>query len=124
MVNVVLEMLSGTSTMDKLNLLWQGSKAAVTNDVNAVLSAIMRIELKDFRALNTPAVFLHDGFTDLALALGLREVFEFYISEIPKICNAAGAFTTKNLPTFLARVKEWGLPRPIVMTHFNKAAIT
>lgn len=120
MVNVVLEMLSGTTLMGKLNLLWQGSKAVMTNDVNAVLSSVMQIELKPFRKLNTAAVFLHDGFTDLALALGLREVFEFYLAEIPKICGAAGAFTTKNLPLFLERFAEWGLPKPVVMTHFNK----
>ena len=121
MVNVVLEMLSGTTLLGKLNLIWQGSKAAVTNDVNAVLAALMQIELKPFRNLNTAAVFLHDGFTDLALAFGLREVFEFYLAEIPKICDAQGAFATKNLPMLLDRFREWGLPQPVVMTHFNKA---
>jgi hypothetical protein len=121
MVNVVLEMLSGTSLMGKLNLLWQGSKAALTRDVNAVLAAVMQVELKPFRALDTDAVFLHDAFTDLALALGLRDVFEFYLSEIPRAGGARGAFATKNLPHLLHAFTQWGLPRPLVMTHFNKA---
>jgi len=121
MVNVVLEMLSGTSLTDKLNLLWQGSKAALTKDVNAVLAAVMQIELKAFRRLNTHAVFLHDTLTDLALALGLRDVFEFYLEEIPRLIGARGAFTTKNLPHFLETFSQWGLPRPLVMTHFNRA---
>ena len=121
MVNVVLEMLSGTTIMGKLNLLWQGSKAALTRDVNAVLAAVMQIELKPFRALNTDAVFLHDAFTDLALALGLRDVFEFYLAEMPRIAGARGAFATKNLPHLLQAFAQWGLPRPLVMTHFNKA---
>ena len=34
--------------------------------------------------------------------------------------GAVGAFATKNLPILLARFSEWGLPRPVVMTHFNK----
>lgn len=122
MVNVVLEMLSGTSLTDKLNLLWQGSKAALTKDVNAVLAAVMQVELKAFRRLNTHAVFLHDALTDLALALGLREVFEFYLEEIPRVVSGAqGAFATKNLPHFLETFAQWGLARPLVMTHFNKA---
>jgi hypothetical protein len=121
MINVILETLSGTSLMGKLNLLWQGSKAALTKDVNAVLSAVMQVELKPFRRLDTHAVFLHDAFTDLALALGLRDVFEFYLSEVPKIAGAEGAFATKNLPSFLEAFTRWGLPRPLVMTHFNKA---
>lgn len=120
MINVVMEMFSGSSISGKLNLLWQGSKAVITNDVNAVLSALMRIELNMFRGLNTGAVFLHDNFTDLALALGLRDVFEFYLTEVPRICNGAGAFATKNLPTLIERFAEWGLPKPLVMTHFNK----
>jgi hypothetical protein len=121
MAGVVMETLSGTSMMGKLNLLWQGSKAVVTSDVNAVLAALMQIELKAFREVNVGAVFLHDGFTDLALAFGMRDVFEFYLAEVPKVCGAAGAFATKNLPTLLERFRGWGLPKPIVMTHFNKA---
>lgn len=121
MINVVLELLSGTSIIGKLNLIWQGSKAVVTNDVNSVLSALMRIELNMFRSLNTPAVFLHDGLTDLALALGMRDVFEFYLAEVPRVCGGLGAFATKNMPLLVERFSEWGLPKPVVMTHFNKA---
>ncbi len=121
MINVVLEMLSGTSISGKLNLLWQGSKAAITKDINSVLAALMRIELKMFRNLDVGAVFLHDAFTDLALALDLRDVLEFYLAEIPKICGAVGAFATKNLPTFLDKSSAWGLGKQVVMTHFNAA---
>jgi hypothetical protein len=121
MINVLLEALAGSSTAGKLSLLWQGSKAAITKDVNAVLSALMRIELNMFRRLNIGAVFLHDAFTDLGLALDLRDVFEFYIAEVPKICGGTGAFATKNLPVLLERFREWNLPAPVVMTHFNKA---
>lgn len=121
MVNVVLEMLQGTSMSSKINLVTSGMKAVVGKDINAVLSAVMQVELKPFAKLNVPAVFLHDAFTDLALAFGMRDVFEFYIAEMKKTYGATGAFATKNLPIFLARFKEWGLPRPVVMTHFNKA---
>lgn len=121
MVNVVLEMLQGSSVSDVLNLFVSGSKAFVSRDINSVLAALMQIELKPFVKLNVPAIFLHDAFTDLALAYGMQEVFEFYILEVEKSYGSVGAFTTKNLPTFLERFKEWGLPRPVVMTHMNKA---
>lgn len=121
MVNVVLEMLQGSSVSDMLNLFVSGGKAFVSRDINSVLAALMQLELKPFAKLNVPAVFLHDAFTDLALAFGMKEVFEFYMQEVEKSYGAVGAFTTKNLPTFLERFKEWGLPRPVVMTHVNKA---
>jgi hypothetical protein len=121
MINVLLEMIQGTSFSGMLNLFTSGMKAVVSKDVNAVLSAVMQVELKPFTRLNVPAVFLHDALTDLALAFGMRGIFEFYIAEMQKNYGATGAFATKNLPIFLERFAEWGLPRPVVMTHFNKA---
>jgi hypothetical protein len=120
MINVVLEMAQGTSFSGMLNLFTSGVRAIVSKDVNALLSAVMQVELKPFTKLNVPAVFLHDALTDLALAFGMRRVFEFYIAEMQKNYGAVGAFATKNLPTLLERFAEWGLPRPVVMTHFNK----
>src|SRR5690606_17741346 len=121
MVNVVLEMVSGTSMRDKMSLLIKGGRAALTRDISQVLATLIQIELKTFARLNMPAVFLHDAFTDLALAFGLKGIFEFYIREIEKSYGAQGAFATKNLPLFLQRFEEWGLPKPLVMTHFNKS---
>jgi hypothetical protein len=85
-----------------------------------VLAALMDVELAPFRRLNVPAIFLHDAFTDLALAFGLKDIFEFYLEEISRSFRSQGAFTTKNLPLMLQRFAEWGLPKPVVMTHFNK----
>ncbi len=121
MVNVVLDALKGTSMSDKLALVWQGGRGLLARDVNAILAGLMRLELKPFRGLRVPAVFLHDAFTDLALALGLADVFRFYIDEIARSHRARAAFATKNLPALLERFAAWGLPEPVVMAHVNKA---
>jgi len=120
MVNVVLEMLAGTTMSQKFNLLVKGGIAFLSKDFNAVLAALMQVELKAFARVEVPAIFLHDAFTDLALGFGLKQVFEFYLDETRKSFGTEGAFATKNLPTLLARFREWGLPKPLVMTHFNK----
>lgn len=120
MVNVVLEMLSGSTISQKLNLLVKGGIAFLSKDFNAVLAALMQAELKVFARLNVPAIYLHDAFTDLALGFGLKQVFEFYLDETRRSFGAQGAFATKNLPMLLERFKAWGLPAPVVMTHFNK----
>jgi hypothetical protein len=120
MVNLVLDTLKGTSTSDKLALLWQGGKGLLARDIDGVLASLIRLELKPFRDLRVPAVFLHDAFTDLALGLGLKDIFAFYLEEIARSHGAQGAFATKNLPLLLDRCAAWGLPAPIVLTHVNK----
>ena len=120
MANVVIESLKGSSLSERLSFIWKGTKGVIAKDVDSVLSALMQLELAPFKGLRLGAVFLHDALTDLALALGLREIFEFYIEEIGRRYDTTGAFATKNLPTLVERFAEWGLPTPVVLTHFNK----
>jgi hypothetical protein len=117
LVNVVFDALSATSTRDKFTMGWQFAKGVLTKDAFSMIAALVRLELKQFRDLDLGAVFLHD---DLLLALKLRPVFEFYIEEIARSHGSQGAFATKNLPLLLESFSEWGLPKPVVMTHFNK----
>jgi hypothetical protein len=119
MVNVVLDMLSGTTLAEKSRMIWSGGKAVFARDVQSVLAALIQIELKIFTGLRMPAVFLHDALTDLALTLGLKDIFAFFLDEIERSYSAQGAFATKNLPLLLQRFSEWRLPPPVVMTHFN-----
>jgi hypothetical protein len=121
MINVVLDMISGTTIAEKSRMIWTGSKAVLARDVFSVLSTLIQVELKTFSKLRMPVVFLHDAFTDLALCFELKEIFEFYIREIDRLYAATGAFATKNLPMLLTRFEAWGLPPPTVMTHFNAA---
>lgn len=121
MVNVVLDALKGTSFSDKIWLFWEGGKGVLARDLNGILASLIRLELKPFKGLAMPAVFLHDAFTDLALGLGLQDIFSFYLEEMQRSHGSQGAFATKNLPMLLARFAEWGLPAPVVMTHVNKA---
>ena len=120
MLNVVRSALAGSPATKKLAIGWQGSRGLLGKDVNRILGALIRIELLPFRELNVAAVFLHDVLTDLALGLELKEVFEFYLEEMAKTHHCHGAFATKNLPVLLERFAAWGLPPPVVMTHFNK----
>ena len=121
MVNVVFDALAGSSFSQKMAMIWKGGKGVLAKDINSILGAMIRLELKIFEGLNMDAVFLHDVFTDLALGLKLKDIFEFYMAEISRVFGAQGAFATKNLPGLLAQFDEWGFERPVVMTHFNKA---
>jgi hypothetical protein len=120
MINAVMNALSGTTMSQKLAMFWKGGKGVLAKDINSILSAMIRLELAPFQELNLSVVFLHDVFADLLLGLGLPDVFQFYVEEIHKTHGCQGGFATKNLPVLLERFNEWGLPEPVVMTHFNK----
>jgi hypothetical protein len=120
MLNVILDGVSGTSGSEKMSLVWHGAKALIGRDIFSILTNLINIELKAFRGLNMPCVFLHDAFTDLALTLNMKDIVDFYYSQIKKEFGAEAAFATKNLPLFLRKFDEWGYRRPLVMPHLNK----
>lgn len=121
LVNVVLDQVRGASLGQTLGMLTRGGLGVIRKDMQQIISALIEIELMPLRDLRLRAVFLHDALTDLGLGLGLRGVFEFYCEEIARKHESEPAFATKNLPLLLAKFKEWGFPRPLVLTHFNKA---
>lgn len=120
MLNVVFDMISGTSLGSKFSVIWNGGKGVISKDINSILSTMMQIELKNFLDLKMEVVFLHDVFADLALALDIKEIFEFYIEEIQTRYNCQAGFATKNFPNLIEKFNKWGIKNPVVMTHFNK----
>ncbi len=120
-VNVVLDQVRGAGIGQKLGLFARGGLAMLRKDVNQVLRTLIEMELMPFRGLRIRAVFLHDVLADLALALDLRSIFEFYVGVIRERYDAEPAFATKNLPLMVRRLKEYGIERPLVLSHFNKA---
>lgn len=120
MLNVLFDMISNTTTSEKMRMFWGGAKTMLGGDIDNVLESLITLELKIFRGLNLHAVFLHDVFTDLILALELRDVAHFFVDTIRKHYSCSAAFATKNLPLFLEKMASWGIHDPLVMPHFNK----
>lgn len=119
-LHVIMDSLSGATTGERLGMIWNGAKGLVGKDARSLLSALIRMELQRFRKLSMPCVFLHDVFTDLALALDLRGIVEFFHEEMQQKYGCRAAFATKNLPLFLEKLHAWGYSDPLVMPHFNK----
>ena len=120
MINVVMDALSGSSAGEKFRMMWNGAKGVIGKDIQAILANLISIELKPFKGLNMPCVFLHDVFTDLALSLGMKDIIDFYHEEIHRQFGCRAAFATKNLPLFLEKMDAWGYKNSLVMPHFNK----
>lgn len=121
LTNMVLDALSGASTMQKIGMFLKGGAGLLTRDVFKMIEILVEMELLIFKGLRMKCVFLHQALTDLALGLGLEDVFKFYEEYIPKkFDGAVAAYCTYNLPMLLERFQQYGIKSPVIMAPFNK----
>ena len=125
MVNVVLEMLSGTSLDGQAEPALAGLEGGAHQgcERRAVGGHAGRVEAVPCGSTRMPCSCT-TRFTDLALALGLRDTFEFYLTEIPKVAGAEGAFATKNLPHFLESLLAVGAAAPAGDDPFQQGGLS
>jgi len=120
MVRAVTGVLSDASVRDRLGLGIDFARTIVRRDSIDVVRALIRLELRIFRKLSVPVVFLHDAISDLLLSLGMPKVFEVYCRTLQNRFGARMGVATKNLPLLVDRFSAWGLELPVVLTHVNR----
>lgn len=120
MVRAVTGTLTDASMRDRLGLGIDFARTVLRRDPIDMVRALIRLELRMFRRLHVPVVFLHDAISDLLLALGAPKVFDVYRRTLYKRFGSTAGVATKNLPLLLERFSTWGLETPVVLTHVNK----
>ena len=121
MVRVVTSTLREASVRDKAGLGIDFLRTVLRRDPLDMVRALMRLELRTFRSLDAPVVFLHDALADLLLALDQPLVFGVFEQTLKKRFGARAGVATKNLPYLVRRFEKWGLRLPVILTHVNKA---
>lgn len=100
----------------------RGSKAVINKDVESMMTLLVDAEMKMFRGLETPIVFLQNVVTDLIQGLGFVDAFGVFSEHVRKQYNAEAGFITMNLPKLLPILKQAGVSNPIVCANVNKLA--
>jgi hypothetical protein len=100
----------------------RGSKAVLGKDIEHVITLLVDAEMKMFRGLETPVIFLQNVVTDLVQGLGFTDAFRIFAEHVRKRYNAEPGFITMNLPKLLPMLKEAGVENPIVCANVNKIA--
>src|SRR6185312_5002562 len=77
-------------------------------------------EMKMFRNLNTPVIFMQNVVTDLILGLGVKDGFRMFADHVRNRYNAEPGFITMNLPALLDALDVCGIDNPIVCANINK----
>ena len=100
--------------------MFKGGMALVSKDYLKIMELLVDAEMKMFKGINTPVIFLQNVITDLLLGLGMVEFLKGFHDYIKKKYNAEPGFITMNMPKLLDTLESAGIENPIICFSMNK----
>jgi hypothetical protein len=98
----------------------KGGIAYISKDFIKLMEIFIDAELKMFKGINTPVIFLQNVLVDMILGLNMVEIFKDYDEYIRKKYNAEPGYITMNLPALLDALNSIGIKNPIICSSINK----
>jgi len=98
----------------------KGGMAFVKKDFISMMELMIDAEMKMFKGILTPIVFLQNVVTDLILGLGMTEFLVAFHNYIREKYQAEAGFITMNLPLLLDTLTKEGITNPIICASINK----
>ena len=99
--------------------LFKGGIAFVSKDYMSMMELLIDAEMKMFKGINTPVIFIQNVLTDLIMGLGMKDVLKEYHEYIIKKHNAEPAYITMNMPMLLDVLESVGIKNPIICSSIN-----
>jgi len=100
--------------------MFKGGMAVVSKDFLKIMELLVDAEMKMFKGINTPVIFLQNVITDLLLGLGMADVLKAYHDYILKKYDAEPGYITMNMPKLLDMLESTGIKNPIICFSMNK----
>ena len=116
----ILETLKKYMPDNIMGAISKGSLAIVKTDFLAFMEMLVDAEMKTFKGIDTPVIFLQNVLVDLILGLGMHDIFRAYHHYIQKKYNAEAGYITMNLPALLDALESVGIENPIICSSINK----
>jgi len=101
--------------------LFKGGVAFVSKDFISIMELLVDSEMKMFKGIDTPVIFLQNVVTDLLLGLGMKDILKGYYDYVKKKYKAEPGFITMNMPKLLDMLEAAGIENPIICASINKA---
>ena len=99
--------------------LFKGGIAFVSKDYMSMMELLIDAEMKMFKGINTPVIFIQNVLTDLIMGLGMKDVLKEYHEYIIKKHNAEPGYITMNMPMLLDMLESAGIKNPIICSSIN-----
>ncbi len=101
--------------------LFKGGVAYLAKDYLSIMELLIDAEMKMFKGINTPVIFLQNVITDLLLGLGMIDILVAYHKYVEKKYNAEAGYITMNMPRLLDELEKAGIQNPIICSSINLA---
>jgi hypothetical protein len=98
----------------------KGGMAFVKKDFVSMMELLVDAEMKMFKGISTPVIFLQNVVTDLLLGLRMTDFLVAFRDYVRKKHNAEAGFITMNLPLLLDTLGKAGITNPIICASINK----
>jgi hypothetical protein len=98
----------------------KGGMSLARKDIEGLATILIDMEMKMFRGLETPVIFLQNVVVDLLLGMGMKDSFRIFHDYVREKYDAEPGFITMNLPMLLDTLDEVGIQNPIVCANINK----
>ena len=98
----------------------KGGLAFLSKDFAKLMQILIDAEMKMFKGINTPVIFIQNVITDMVLGLKMYDVFAEYDQYIRKKYNAEPGYITMNMPQLLDVLNSVGISNPVICASINK----
>jgi len=98
----------------------KGGFAFVNKDFSKFMEILVDAEMKMFKGMNTPVIFIQNAVVDMILGLKMHRFFADYDAYIRKKYNAEPGYITMNMPMLVDALNSVGIQNPIICTSVNK----
>lgn len=98
----------------------KGGIAFMNKDFLKLMELLIDAEMKMFKGVHTPVVFIQNVITDMLLGLKMYDIFAAFDSYIRNKYHSEPGYITMNMPTLLDALNSVGIENPIICTSINK----
>jgi hypothetical protein len=98
----------------------KGGFAFLSKDFIGLMELLIDAEMKMFKGINTPVIFIQNVLVDMILGLKMYDVFKEYDAYIRKKFKAEPGYITMNMPLLLDVLNSIGIENPIICSSINK----
>jgi len=98
----------------------KGGVAFLSKDFLKLMQILIDAEMKMFKGIDTPVIFIQNVIVDLILGLKLYDVFAEYHAYVKKKYNAEPGYITMNMPALFDVLDSLGIKNPVICSSINK----